>query len=556
MKRISKAIAAIVLTVAVLCAIGCKKVVNGNDGGTAEGMYVGVIGFNKALYSKQISLLNSSSERDFLNFIEGLKMNDATALYHADNRALDWLQEATLPSDLINVSLVTFTDGLDNASLMLDDNYSSQAEFLNAVNNRIMNDKVQGKSINAYAIGMKGNDVVDEEGFRQNLRKLSSSQSNVFEVEDMDEATDRFSEIASQLYNESTIFGVSVKIPGGYDNNTVVRITFDNVSEASSSSRYIQATYSREGGKGKLSDISYYGLQSSSGTSITSGRQDGLCYWYTFMGLRTMGNEYVTDLKYTKLWRKAGSTTEWQPESEFTPSNYSNVIVERKSAVTVLVLDCTTSLGAQDFRKMKDAAKEFIRVLNDNSDTGGGNGGGNEGGHAYVDLGLPSGLLWATCNVGADNPEDKGDYFAWGETTPKVAYNSSTYTYSDNPVTLPSDHDAATVNWGGDWRMPTHAEWKELLNNTTVTWTTQNGVKGRLFTASKGNSLFLPAAGYRYDSSLIDAGSYGNYWSSSLYGPSYAWYFSISSGSYGTHYLDGYRCCGRSVRPVCSSRQN
>ena len=199
-------------------------------------------------------------------------------------------------------------------------------------------------------------------------------------------------------------------------------------------------------------------------------------------------------------------------------------------------------------------------------------------GHEYVDLGLPSGLLWATCNVGATNPEDYGDYFAWGETEPKDTYNWSTYQYCngssstltkycnsssygyngfvDNINTLFPEDDAATANWGGNWRMPTQEEWQELLDNTTVTWTTQNGVNGRLFTATNGNSLFLPAAGYRYDSSLYDAGSYGNYWSSSLYTdyPIGTWYLYFSSDYYGMDY-DGRRY-GQSVRPVCSSRQN
>ena len=198
--------------------------------------------------------------------------------------------------------------------------------------------------------------------------------------------------------------------------------------------------------------------------------------------------------------------------------------------------------------------------------------------HAYVDLGLPSGLLWATCNVGADTPEAYGDYFAWGETTTKSTYNWSTYQYcngsyntltkycnnshygyngfTDNLTTLLPEDDAATANWGGNWRMPTKEEWQELYNNTTVIWTTQNGVNGRLFTAANGNSLFLPAAGYRFDSSLYDAGSDGYYWSSSLYtGTPYgAWYFNFYSdncyvGSDGRYY-------GRSVRAVRSARQN
>ena len=195
--------------------------------------------------------------------------------------------------------------------------------------------------------------------------------------------------------------------------------------------------------------------------------------------------------------------------------------------------------------------------------------------HEYVDLGLPSGLLWATCNVGANSPEDYGDYFAWGETQPKDTYNWSTYQYAngtsfqdpqltkyctnptygyngftDDLTTLLPEDDAATANWGTNWRMPTKEEWQELYQNTTQTWTTQNGVNGRLFTAANGNSLFLPAAGCRGNSYLYYAGSYGLYWSSSL-GTDYpynAWDFYFNSGNY---YVDNDdRYSGQSVRAV------
>ena len=200
----------------------------------------------------------------------------------------------------------------------------------------------------------------------------------------------------------------------------------------------------------------------------------------------------------------------------------------------------------------------------------------NSGSHAYVDLGLPSGLLWATCNVGADNPEDYGDYFAWGETQPKDTYNWSTYQYcngsyntltkycnnssygdngfTDNLTTLLPEDDAATANWGSDWRMPTKGEWQELYNNTTVTWTQQNGVNGRLFTASNGNSLFMPAAGYLDYHGHGGAGSYGYYWSSSLFtgNPYVAWRFDFHSGNYD---MSSYhRYYGQSVRAVRSAQ--
>jgi len=143
-----------------------------------------------------------------------------------------------------------------------------------------------------------------------------------------------------------------------------------------------------------------------------------------------------------------------------------------------------------------------------------------------VDLGLPSGTKWASCNVGASSPEDYGDYFAWGETSPKDSYttdNSTTYgvSYSDlqskgiidSDGNLTAAYDAATVNWGKGWRMPTKTQIEELVNNCTWTWTSQNGVNGKLVTGPNGNSIFLPAARY-YGTSLHYAGSYGLYWSS------------------------------------------
>lgn len=144
---------------------------------------------------------------------------------------------------------------------------------------------------------------------------------------------------------------------------------------------------------------------------------------------------------------------------------------------------------------------------------------GSHQGHDYVDLGLPSGTLWATCNVGATKAEEYGDYFAWGETSTKTQYTSSNYAYYGNPTTLPLSNDAANVNWGGDWRMPTKVEQDELRNAsyTTWTWIYRNGVGGYMVSSKiNGNSIFLPAAGYRNESNLYRAGSDGYYLTSSL----------------------------------------
>lgn len=195
--------------------------------------------------------------------------------------------------------------------------------------------------------------------------------------------------------------------------------------------------------------------------------------------------------------------------------------------------------------------------------------------HEYVDLGLPSGTLWATMNVGAEMAEDYGDYFAWGETSGfkdgKTDFSSATYRYYgsdgvtkyctntgswyyDNKTELEMGDDAATVNWGVNWQMPSNDQFEELINNsyTTTSWTTLNGVYGILIVSkSNGNKVFLPAAGARTDTSLANAGSLGNYWSRSLRTDSSACgrLLVFDSSSIRTS-GNAIRCFGRSVRPV------
>ena len=189
--------------------------------------------------------------------------------------------------------------------------------------------------------------------------------------------------------------------------------------------------------------------------------------------------------------------------------------------------------------------------------------------HEYVDLGLS--VKWATCNVGASSPSDCGSYFAWGETRPKSDYSWNTLAYCldpkgngfskyntksdygtvDNKSCLDLSDDAAHANWGGTWRMPTEAEKDELRNKCTWTWTSQGGRNGYLVTSkTNGNSIFLPAAGYRDGTSLDGEGSAGRYWSSSLdrVRPYYASNLRYDSDSVGEYC--SLRRMGFSVRPV------
>ena len=204
-----------------------------------------------------------------------------------------------------------------------------------------------------------------------------------------------------------------------------------------------------------------------------------------------------------------------------------------------------------------------------------------------VDLGLS--VKWGSVNLGAEKPEEYGDYYAWGEIEPyyssqdpltwkdgKTGYNWASYKWCngtdhkltkycptdktsywdgegspDNKAVLDPEDDAAHISLGGKWRMPTDAEWTKLWENCTWTWTTQNGVNGRLVTGPNGNSIFLPAAGRWVNASLRRAGSNGYYWSSSLYTdyPYRAWYVIFDSGVGGL-YSDGIRYDGQSIRPV------
>ena len=208
---------------------------------------------------------------------------------------------------------------------------------------------------------------------------------------------------------------------------------------------------------------------------------------------------------------------------------------------------------------------------------------GYKNGYGYVDLGLPSGTKWATYNVGADSPEEYGDYFAWGETESKDYYSWNSYKWmtegmsswrgvnkyttedwqtdvvwyneygefvGDGKTTLDLEDDAANANWGGDWRMPTEALLYELRNKCAWVWSSLNGVKGYKVIGPNENSIFLPAAGYRIDSDLYNAGSGGSYWSSSLDSDYSGYAYGLGFDSSEVYVLIDFRCNGRTVRPV------
>ena len=195
----------------------------------------------------------------------------------------------------------------------------------------------------------------------------------------------------------------------------------------------------------------------------------------------------------------------------------------------------------------------------------------NNNGYGYVDLGLPSKTLWATMNVGASKPSDYGLYFQWGSvrgfTKGQIgrdkAFSWPTYKWSIDGIdsnfskyntagdTLDLEDDAANIHMGGDWHMPTPTQIRELINETDNTWTTQDGVNGRLFTSkNNGKSIFIPAAGYASGGSLYDSGDEADVWSSTLRASNVDYGRYLSFDSYNVNFLISYRCYGFSVRGV------
>jgi hypothetical protein len=176
-----------------------------------------------------------------------------------------------------------------------------------------------------------------------------------------------------------------------------------------------------------------------------------------------------------------------------------------------------------------------------------------------VDLGLS--VYWASCNLGAERPEEYGEYYAWGETSIKSKYDLNNYSYYDTSSTQYTDigadisgtqYDAATINLGSDWRMPTKTEMQELISNCTWEWMQISGINGYKVTGPNGNSIFLPAAGHKYISTTLDKNTKLDYWTSTQYKINIAHYLEgISTEKYLTSM--SLKVLGYSIRPVTSN---
>lgn len=326
-----------------------------------SGVYFGFVSYSNKVSGKDMEVLNSASASSFSTAINNLTMGPSTALYLGLDRGLDQLAGADLPDDLIDVSVITFTDGLENWSLNLDDRYDTPDDFLAALRERILDRKYSGMKLNSYTVGLRGTNVSTPQEillFKETLKNLASCDEYAFEADDMSDVNRIFQDIASKLVATSVSQQVSVVIPGQPD-ATKVRFTFDNVSDASQSDCYIEGIYSHR--HHSLDNVTSHGLSMKEHGVVDGTVVNDIFVRYEFSEMRPDDGGSI-DMSAIQQWAMTGDSQLWQINSEFTPDDDMQTDVDKKSAAIVLVLDCSESLG-DDFGELKRDAISFINTL-------------------------------------------------------------------------------------------------------------------------------------------------------------------------------------------------
>ena len=470
------------LSVLFLSCEGDSEPSNSYDGenNTEHGMYLGITGFsNNVEYygskTDRFHVLTKSNVSTFTSFVNSLSMGDATVLYYAVDNNLSYLQNCKFPDDLSSVNIVTFTDGLNQGSRALDkqegehDYAANDKSYIAEINRKIKNTRVQGLPINAYAIGIRGKDVSGDAItiFQDNLQKLSSSKENAMEVTNMEEVNTKFREIASSLYSKSETTTLTITIPMPSENEKE-RFTFDDVTDATKSKCYLEGVYAN----GALNNINYVGCGSNSGIVVKEKSAGGVKIKFEFEDFSDNKGKAISTTNMQQWHMEQGQTT-WTRNSEFRPNESIETIEEHKTAVVMLVLDCSSSLG-NDFENVKSAARDFIKTLvgeTVNTNHGGGIGNSEEA-NARVRLRFGGG------NTHGDNFQ----FGLWSETLNMFACSavfSTAPSYTAFDVTI---HEGETFSfWCSDERGEYNGNNGFVLENghkyTLYLWGNQYGLR-------------------------------------------------------------------------------
>lgn len=340
------------------------------EGGTESGLYLGISTFDKYLRYHPVHLISEASLESYNAIVDGLELTteNGTVLYYSIDEDITSMKSVTLPEDLYNVSIVTFTDGLDEGSLAYRrGTYKTKAEYLDALHTRLRTEKVSGQAIHSYAVGLVGPDAESNmTEFKNNLEKIASpSDANghqyVYEISDIKDLNSVFESIADQLSQNIRVQKVEVSFPYTEEGERK-RFTLDN-KPPGQSSLYIEGVVHIDDNSGTvlLSDMVYYGLSSTSGTTVPVTDDNGFDLVFNFEGIQTNDGSEIQQ-ENIALWYIPASGTNWQQNSEFSPDENVKVYTELKSALVLLNLDLSKSLTGQ-LPTLKEGAKHFLSNL-------------------------------------------------------------------------------------------------------------------------------------------------------------------------------------------------
>lgn len=338
--------------------------------GLHSGIYLGICGFDKVLNIDPIEYLSDANISEYHAFINSLTATQPfTSLYYAVDKSIDHLQATNLPSDLYNVAIVTFTDGLDVSSLDEKDKeemgkYLTFAQYRDALQKRLTTELVSGVNISAYTIGIINDRGSSLATFRKNMNSLATSPSYVYEVSDINNLNQIFEEIANSLSETKYVQRFVMSI-SGQSHNEKCRFTFDNIADLSSSKMYIEGTYDRL--SKSLIDVTYHGLSSTSGSTVqgiyneTTGKYD-----FVFEGLQSEDGSLIPTDNVKHWYTDEGVWQDVDDEYYFSPDDASVEKIKRSAAI-MLNLDCSSSMKGEKIQKLQEAANSFVQTLADNS---------------------------------------------------------------------------------------------------------------------------------------------------------------------------------------------
>ena len=329
------------------------------------GMYMSIVGFNQSLTTKEIALLDSTTMTDFGGFVTSLTTQPGRLLYYSVDKAIDALNVAPYPKNLQNVAIVTFTEGLDQGSLMMTDKYDTEAEYAQALKARIDEERIYGRSIKAYSVGLINDNVKDANQFRSNLYALASDSAKALEVNTIAEVNNRFQAIADDLVSRNMSESLTLVFPG-VGTGTRIRFTLDEVNDGTvdDSQVYIEGTFSLK--TRSLTNIVYKGMTCTAGDRVAASSVDGVFVSLVFDGIQ-LDNEERIEKKNIKEWYWIEDQGIWEASTEFSADRLPDVERTYSSALVMLLMDCS-SVVDDNFDDLKLAANSFIeRMLNYNT---------------------------------------------------------------------------------------------------------------------------------------------------------------------------------------------